>query len=172
MKDLEIVTLDPTDWEIYKNLRLRALKEDPQAYYSTYADNVTRPNDFWMARLNDAAKGQTQWLVFAKLQRKVVGMMGAFAEKEIDNAHIISVYVAPEARGQGISKLLMHDLISKIKQNKLIKKITVEVNPIQLPAFNLYKNSGFEEVLRYKMVLGDGKEHDVVVLEQLTTPTS
>ena len=165
MDDVQIITLEPKDWQQYKNLRLRALKEEPHAYGSTYEENAERPDEFWKQRLEDASKEKTQWLVFAELKGEVIGMVGAFVEKEIDNAHVIAVYVAPEARGKGISKLLMNNLLSQIKKNKLVKKITVDVNPEQLPAFNLYKNSGFEIIKKYKMVLGDGIEHEVYQLQ-------
>jgi ribosomal protein S18 acetylase RimI-like enzyme len=49
----------------------------------------------------------------------------------------------------------------------MIKKITVEVNPEQEAALNLYKNSGFQIISQFKMVLGDGKEHDVYQLQML-----
>lgn len=165
MENIEIVELKPQDWQLYRDLRLRALNEEPHAYGSTYADNVTHSDDFWKERLNDASSGKAQWLVFAKLDGKIVGMAGAFAEKEVDNAHVISVYVTPEARGKGISKLLMQELLVKIQQNKLVKKITVDVNPEQSAAYNLYKNSGFEVTKKYRLILGDGKEHDVIQLQ-------
>lgn len=143
MENIKVVTLEPNQWKKYKDLRLRALKEEPQAYASSYQDNVKHSGQFWKQRLEDAVKEQTRWLVFAKLEGKLVGMVGASIEKEIDNVHIIAVYVVPEERGKGISKLLMNSILSKVKDNKLIKKITVEVNSEQLPALNLYKNSGF-----------------------------
>lgn len=167
MDEVKVVTLNFSDWQQYRDLRLRALKEEPHAYGSTYDDNAGRPDEFWMERLKEAALEKTQWLVFAKLNNKLVGMAGAFAEKEIDNAHIIAVYVAPEARGKGISKLLMKDLITKIKRNISVKKITVDVNPEQLAAYNLYKNSGFAEIKQYKMILGDGKEHQIIQLQMV-----
>src|SRR5688572_6508502 len=112
MENVEIITLEPSDWQKYRDLRLRALKEDPQAYGSTYAENAKHPEEFWRQRLEDVRQRDTQWLVFAKLNEEVVGMVGAFAEKEPDNAHVIAVYVAPEARSRGISKQLLNNLLS------------------------------------------------------------
>lgn len=165
MEEIEIVTLKPDKWQLYRDLRLQALKEAPYAFASTYEENAKHPGEFWMKRLEDAAAGNTQWLVFAKLDGKIIGMAGAFAEKEIDNAHVIAVYVAPAARGRGVSKMLMNDLLIRIKSNKLVKKITVDVNPEQQAAYNLYKNSGFREIKQYRMVLGDGKEHEIRQLQ-------
>ena len=43
--------------------------------------------------------------------------------------------------------------------NKMIKKITVDVNIEQEAAYQLYKKSGFQFINEYRSVLGDGKEH-------------
>ncbi len=167
MNNTEIVTLKPNEWQLYKDLRLKALKEEPKAFSSTFEDNSKHPDEFWTRRLEDASKNNTQWLLFAKAHDEIIGMVGAFLEKEIDNAHVIAVYVVPEARGRGISKLLMTELLKKIRTNRLIKKITVEVNLEQEAALNLYKTSGFEVIKQYRMTLGDGKEHDVCQLQML-----
>lgn len=167
MDTVEIVSLKPEEWQHYRDLRLRALKEEPQAFGSTYDENAKHPDEYWQKRIEDTINKNTQWLVFAKLDGTLVGMVGGFAEKEPDNAHVVAVYVVPEARGKGISKLLMIELLTRIKTNKLIKKITVDVNPEQEAAFNLYKNSGFTLTKKYKLMFGDGKEHDTYQLEML-----
>lgn len=166
MDKIEIVSLKPEEWQLYRDIRLKALKEEPQAFGSTYVDNSKRPDEFWMQRLDDASKMFSQWLVFAKVDKKIVGMVGAFLEK-LDEAHVIAVYVVPEAREKGISKMLMKELLAKIKTNGEIKKIVVDVNPEQVAALNLYKHSGFRITKKYRLVLGDGNEHDVYQLQML-----
>lgn len=165
MDSIEILSLKPEDWQQYRELRLRALKEEPQAYGSSYEENAKHAGSYWRERLEDTVRTDTQWLVFAKMDGDLVGMVGAFAEKESDNAHVIAVYVVPEARGKGVSKLLMKELLARIKTNEKIKNIVVDVNPDQEAALNLYKKSGFQVVKEYKMILGDGKEHDVFQLQ-------
>jgi ribosomal protein S18 acetylase RimI-like enzyme len=106
-------------------------------------------------------------LIFARIEKKLVGMVGAFVAKEPDNAHVIAVYVAPEVRGKGISNMLMNSLLDKLRKNSSIRTITVEVNPEQKAALNLYKSLGFKFIEEYKEVLGDGKEHNLYRLEIL-----
>ena len=96
MHPIEIVTLSPDDWQEYKDLRLRALKEEPQAFSATYEENSKHPSKYWQKKLEITAKGDSQWLLFAKIDGVLCGMMGAFIKKEPDNACIIAVYVAPE----------------------------------------------------------------------------
>lgn len=167
MDHIEIISLQPENWKHYRDLRLRALQEDPQAFSSTYEENSKRSDAFWQERIKNTFIKDTQWLVFAKLNDNLVGMVGAFVEKEPDNAHVISVYVIPEERDRGIAKLLMKELLNKIKTNDIIKKITVDVNSEQKAALNLYKNFGFHVIKQYRMKLGDGKEHDLYQLQML-----
>lgn len=167
MEKVEITTLQPDDWRQYRDLRLRALKDEPQAYASTYEENAKRPNEFWIERLQDALKEESQWLLFAKQNKDLVGMVGAFArDDQKDTAHIIAVYVVEEARGQGISRKLMDSFIEKIQNNKSIKRLITAVNVEQEAAHNLYRSLGFAEFKKEKMILGDGKEHEVIYLEK------
>lgn len=167
METVEIITLEPAGWQQYRDLRLRALKEEPQAFAATYEENANKPDEYWMKRLEEANEGKTQWLVFAKQGDKLVGMVGVFVKDKIDTVDIIAVYVAKEARGQGIAKKLMNSIISKIHENKSVKRLLVGVNPEQIPAFNLYKGLGFTIVKKERMILGDGKEHDSYEMEKL-----
>jgi ribosomal protein S18 acetylase RimI-like enzyme len=167
MENIEIVTLQRTEWQQYRDLRLRALKEEPQAYASTYRENADKPDSYWTERLDEASSGQTQWLVFAKQGDNLVGMVGAFMKDHTDIVDIIAVYVAKEARGKGIAKKLMNAIMVKIKENKQVRKMRVGVNPEQVPALNLYKSLGFIITKKEKMILGDGKEHDSYDMEKV-----
>ncbi len=168
MEKIEIVNLKPSQWKEYKDLRLKALKEEPQAYLSTYTRSSKEADDKWKNRLGDALKEKSQWILLAKQGDRLVGMVGAFLIEK-STVEVIATYVVNEARGQGISKRLMNHLIAKIKQNKSIKKLIVEVNATQLPAYNLYLKCGFLVVGTHNIQLGDGKKYDVYSMEQLLT---
>src|SRR5437762_515843 len=103
MEDVQTVSLRLSEWRKYKDLRLRALKEEPQAFSSTYEENIKHPDEFWMERLKDSEGGK-QWLVFAKNGEKLVGMVGGIFLDEKDTVYVIAMYVAKEERGKGISK--------------------------------------------------------------------
>lgn len=165
METIAIVTLEPSDWEKYKAIRLESLKEEPQAYLSTYARSSTETDEKWQERLKLAQKGERQWLSFVKSGEDIVGMAGAWTQEEgSETADIISVYLNKKYRGQGIGKRLMNHLIKAIKQNPQIKSLTLEVNSTQPAAVALYNSCGFKEVGRTRRVLGDGEEYDDVIM--------
>jgi GNAT superfamily N-acetyltransferase len=166
MENIKIGSLNPEQWKEYKELRLKALKEEPQAYASTYEDNSTHTDEFWQDRLKDALKSESQWLLFAKKKNILVGMAGAFLSNE-ETAQIIAVFVCKEERGQGISKKLMKDLLIAVQKNKSIKRILVGVNPEQIVALNLYEKIGFKIIKKERLILGDNKEHDSYEMEMI-----
>lgn len=164
---MEIIKLAIEDWQEYKKLRLRALKEDPHAFGSSYSDIVNDPEKEWKRRLENALKGETNWLLFAKENDRLVGMIGAFMEEgATDAVTIIAMYVPREERGKGISKMLMEGILNELSQKSFIKKVKLMVNKIQTPAVNLYKKFGFSEVGKLNFRLGDGKLADELVMEK------
>ena len=159
-KPIEIITLPAEEWQAYKAFRLEALLDSPRAFGSSYQESTTRPDSHWQGRLEESAKGEAQWMLFAREGQRLVGMIGAFRkEDQPDTAHIISVYVAADARGRGISKLLMNAILARLKAAG-VKKAELSVVVDQLPALALYQSSGFVIIGKESRLLGDGEYHD------------
>ena len=91
--NVEIIQLPVVEWEKYKKLRLRALKEDPQAFGSNYNDSLKLPDTKWQERLQKVVDGES-WAVFAQQDEQLVGMMFAMKETDEGVVSIVSVYVA------------------------------------------------------------------------------
>lgn len=62
-----------------------------------------------------------------------------------DEAEIISVGVAPDARRAGIAAAMLGIMENELKKNG-IKSIFLEVAENNLPARQLYKNNGYNEI--------------------------
>lgn len=164
---MEIIKLPLSEWENYKNLRLRALKEDPQAFGASFEENSKYSEDEWKRRLNNALEAKTNWLLFAKEKGKLVGMIGAYVEKGTnDTATLISMFVPKEERGKRISKALMEKLLVELSRNKSLKKVELTVNTIQEPAISLYLGFGFKETGVQKFKMGDGKTANEFKMER------
>ncbi len=166
MDPVKIISLRPEQWEEYKNLRLRSLKEEPYAYISTYENSSNEADEKWRIRLEEAQKGDRQWLTFARQGEELVGMVGAFRVLGEPTVEIISAFVAKEARGHGVGKKLMEHLLDSIRKNKEIEKLHLEVNSTLPAAVNLYKSSGFVITGNVKRVLGDGEEYEDYIMER------
>lgn len=167
--NFEIISLPLYRWQEYKELRLDALKTDPQAFLSTYEKEFSYPDEKWQQRLKSANEGKSSWMYFAQLNGKLVGMIGGYQDEDDLKNHSVQiwgVYVDTEFRGKGIAKALMSTLLEKLSENKYITVIKLEVNTDQRSAKKLYERFGFEASKTIPLVLGDGKKHEVTKMEK------
>ncbi len=164
---MEIVRLPVEDWQAYRDLRLRALNEDPQAFSSTYAEVAAWPEERWKRRLRDALEGERSWLFFAREKGRLVGMIGAFVdEASPENATIVSVYVPAEVRGRGISSELLTCILGELSRHPSLKMATLAVNKQQLPAVGLYRKFGFQATRTEPAQTGNGELVEEMVMER------
>ena len=73
----------------------------------------------------------------------------------------------PRHRGQGLGRRLTEAALASIPVGTDVKLLEVGVNPIQVAAYKLYKDLGFEEVRSEPYILGDGKEYQVIFLQKV-----
>jgi ribosomal protein S18 acetylase RimI-like enzyme len=124
-----MITLRPATLETVRPLRLRALREDPDAFGSRLADEQDRPDadwDFWVHDSLIAFDGDTP-----------VGM--ANLKLDGDEAKLFGMWVAPEARGRGVAEELARALIERAGE----RPITLCVAEPARAARRLYERLGF-----------------------------
>jgi ribosomal protein S18 acetylase RimI-like enzyme len=166
--NIRIVTLLVSDWREYKELRLRALQREPQAFCSSFAREAAWPDEKWRQRLRDATDGET-WMFFARLDGKLVGMIGGGRsddDMQSHRCHVWGMYVAEEARRKGVAKALVLRLLHRMRGNENVNAVRLEVNVNQELARRLYESLGFSVVGREMVVFGDGSENEVLVMEK------
>jgi RimJ/RimL family protein N-acetyltransferase len=164
---VEIIRLPVESWKDYRDLRFRALKEDPEAYSSSYEEARSRPDESWKRRLSAALEGKDNWLLFAKDGEKLVGTVGAFLEGEhTDTATVVGVYVPREERGRGISRQLMEEMLRRLSGVPGLQRVKLMVNVDQLPAVGLYLRLGFRETGRQLSESGAGLPIEQMEMER------
>ena len=96
--------LAPDDWRTYKAIRLAALTADPYAFGSTleHAQKIT--DGEWRKRLETSA------FFLAEVDGKPAGLVGA--HRRDDHAELISMWVAAEARGNGLAAGLIDAVVA------------------------------------------------------------
>ena len=176
-ESVQIVRLAPREWRAYRELRLRALRDDPGAFGASHDEFAARPAAYWRDRLQAAAEEQTDWLLFARRggrsgggdASQLVGMVGAMLNRHVpdaDDADVISMYVAPEERGRGIAALLLDALLAALRESGTVRRVGLYVNAEQGAAVRLYERAGFSITGRTRGRLGDGNEHDLLHMER------
>lgn len=141
-----IRTLSPDDWAIHRAIRLRALHDSPHAFAATYAEQQARPETSWSDRLAAAAAGDTDYPLVAEHGSTPVGL--TWAKADAANAglvELLQVWVAPEARGQGIAAALLREAI-RWARTRGARAVTLDVTQGDTPAVRLYLREGFRNV--------------------------
>ncbi len=163
---MEILRLPVDRWREYRDLRLRALKDEPEAFSSSHAASLDLLDESWKKRLTDALQGERSWLLFAKENDKLVGVVGAFVEEtSTDTATIVSLYVPKEERRKGISARLMQEILTELAKKSFLTKARLAVYKHQLPAVSLYRKLGFKEIGVELSTTGAGNLAEQLIME-------
>jgi ribosomal protein S18 acetylase RimI-like enzyme len=105
---VEIIELDADDWPVFRDVRLRALGDAPEAFGSRLADWEDAPEERWRARLD-----AVELNVVARRGGEFVGMASGAVDG--DDVELISMWVDPALRGQGVAAALCAAVVSWAK---------------------------------------------------------
>jgi ribosomal protein S18 acetylase RimI-like enzyme len=136
--DIDLAPIGADDWVLWRKLRLEALREAPYAFSSRLADwqgeGDTEPR--WRARLSAVPCN-----IVSYLRRMPAGMASATAPED-RSIELISMWVAPFARGRGVGDALIGAIISWATEQAAvhIHLAVFESNP---RAIALYRRHGF-----------------------------
>ncbi|WP_409186329.1 GNAT family N-acetyltransferase [Amycolatopsis sp. VS8301801F10] len=131
--------LSAENWAEWRDLRLAALREDPEAFSSKLADwqgeNDAEPR--WRARLRDVALN-----VLADLDGVPAGMVSAHLSERGDRAELLSMWVAPSARGRGVGDALVRAVV-RWSEGRGAAELALRVAGGNEHALALYERHGF-----------------------------
>jgi len=106
-----IERLDPTQWEVFRDLRLAALTDSPTAFWSDHAHEAAYAPHEWAAFVNAAT-----WLVartatadqLLSRRPRPNGILGLLRRPELPaEPEVIGMWVAPPARRHGVAGRLL-----------------------------------------------------------------
>ena len=99
MSDIAVRTLSEDEWQDYRQVRLAALAESPEAFVATHAEESGYDEDFWRQRMRRSSR------ILAEREGTVVGVVsvGSSSEEREDVAELFGLWVAPQHRGSGVA---------------------------------------------------------------------
>jgi RimJ/RimL family protein N-acetyltransferase len=167
---VKVRLLEPADAQSYWHLRLEALKQNPEAFASSYEEAIQRQNPVEQVVKNLNKEGNYTFGAFEN--KELIGVVTLVQEKSLKlqhRANIFAMYVTPKKQGVGAGKALLTEAVNKAKRLETIEKVNLSVVSSNEKAKRLYTSLGFkvfgveEDALKVNEVYYD-EEHMVLFL--------
>jgi GNAT superfamily N-acetyltransferase len=153
------------DWQLWRSVRLAALTDAPDAFGSRLHEWAEAPEDRWRARLS--IPGAIDLLAFDTGRDAPVGMAtGVPDADDRGRATLISMWVDPVARGQGVASVLIAAIVQWAASSGAAA-IVLSVMPDNVAALRVYQWNGFKASSDPGGLLPDGR-HELKMLRDLT----
>jgi len=165
--EAQVRVLSQSDLDVFWQLRLRALQEEPESFEAAYEESVNLPEDEIARRLQCSDDS----FIFGAFAPDLAGMVGFYRKIGIKIQHkglIWGMYVAKEFRGQGLGKALMKAVITRASTIANLEQLHLAVSTHNTTARNLYLSLGFSSygIEPHAKKLGDAyTDQDLMILK-------
>ena len=145
MGDVRVRIFRSSEWPSYRDLRLRALADSPDAFSATLADVSARSDEDWVSRLAELS-AETELPLVVERDGELAGMAWATINpSERDTVHMYQMWVAPEHRGLGLGRTLLEKTIEWARSRDA-RSVILGVTCGDTPARRLYDSAGFQPI--------------------------
>jgi ribosomal protein S18 acetylase RimI-like enzyme len=127
------------EWEVYRTLRLNALRLAPDAFGSRYEDAKLLPDEEWQKRVNRFATDSVAVNFIAFQNEQAVGMVSCFIT---DKAEMVQMWVEPNGRRSRVGEALVNALFDWLKSAS-VPKVFADAFESNASALKLYLKMGF-----------------------------
>ena len=137
---IEVSVVGEQDWRAWRALRRRALAEAPAAFCSTLAgwSGDGDREERWRARLREVALN-----LVLTLDGRPAGMVSATDPGPDGAVELISLWVAPGARGRGVADAAVEAVLAWARREHPGAAVVLSVKTGNAPAVRLYRRHGF-----------------------------
>lgn len=153
--------LTTNDWPLWREVRLAALGEAPQAFKSRLADWHSGGEERWRARLEMPDAYNIVALLGGRTGGMASGLPGDSGACELR-----SVWVSPQTRGRGVGDQLIAAVETWARQSGATT-LKLAVIPGNEPAIALYQRNGFVVTGELGDLLSDGVTRERVMVKAL-----
>jgi ribosomal protein S18 acetylase RimI-like enzyme len=165
--EIQIRRLAAGDAELFRAVRLEALRFNPEAFGSTFAAESVNAASWFADRLN------ASFVLGAFRAAELVGIAALIVQQGDKRAHkgmLVGMYVRPGARGAGIGRCLVEAVIDFARVRvELIQLSVVKENEL---ARRLYAGLGFVEYgVEIHALKQDDRYYDEILMAKDLTLT-
>jgi ribosomal protein S18 acetylase RimI-like enzyme len=142
---IEVKRIQPHQGDLLRALRLRALQDAPDAFLDNYDTASKQSIEHWQAIASKHATSHHAVNYLGFLNGELSGMVGAYiTDSEPDVVNLCAMWVAPEARHQGVGTALV-DRVVRWAQEAHVGKVRLWVNCENVDAVQFYDRCGFND---------------------------
>jgi len=139
----KIRQIGPDDWTVFRDIRLAALTDSPEAFAVTAAEASIRSDADWEAMVADrCASGRSRTWLADDDHGHAIGVVAAFEDTTVAEIELVSMWVSPAARGAGVARRLVDAVIAWADLRKA-PTVALWVTRGNDPAIRLYETAGF-----------------------------
>ena len=138
---IRILTVE--DGDALWSLRLRALKDNPESFASTYEETLRNGKEQFIHRIHPKEDA----FYLGAFERGLAGMVYFRRDEGRKNNHkgrLMGMYVRPESRGLGVGKALFQEVITQANRLSGLEQLHLMVVTTNDAARSLYRSAGFE----------------------------
>jgi GNAT superfamily N-acetyltransferase len=140
---MDIRTVRPEEWPRLRELRLRALRDAPDAFGQTLSQAEDADDEQWRRWVEGWPASVDHAVLVAEIDEAWLGMAVAdVASTRPDRANLFGMWVEPSRRGQGIGRALV-DAVLEWARVRGMRSVHLGVTGTNPSAMAMYRRSGF-----------------------------
>jgi ribosomal protein S18 acetylase RimI-like enzyme len=133
--------LSEADASIYRQIRLEGLETHPDAFGSSWEEEIARPLPWFGSTL------ESGYVAGCERNGALVGVAGLHRSDGLKTKHrgmLWGMYVSPGARGSGAGGSLVQHIVETARRT--LEELNLKVAAHNEPAIRLYRRFGFAEI--------------------------
>ena len=160
--NMEIRELVPDDWEIFRNIRLFALKTEPGKFSSNYTLESGFSEQEWRGRLSGPVRAY-----FGLFDNdRIVGITGVVRvnqDMESSDVVLVASFLKPEYRRQGLSRMFYQARLDWAAKQPGVKNVLVSHRESNIASQRANQAFGFVMTGKEMMEWPDGMKENQVL---------
>ena len=129
--------------DLFKRIRLTALKDAPYAFSATYDSALQRSAESWREQADSSASGFDRATFIAFSDEAPIGIAALYRDKDkVHLGELLQLWISPEYRGTSVTQDLMDAVFQWAKENNF-SKVKAEITKANSRALKFYFKYGF-----------------------------
>ena len=161
MSTIAIRPLDPSEWEMFRDFRLEALKAARGVFLISPEEAAQLPEERWRSII----KGPAHQVFGLFDDARLIGLTGAFTwdeDRSGATAILVMSFIAPDYRGRGLSRMFFDARLGWIRAQPQFKRVVVSHRASNEASRRNILAYGFVETRRESHTWPDGTTEDMI----------